>query len=242
MEKTIRYFLLVMIITGTIFTYGCFHDDLFKEDVGTEVESEGAVEVAAEEAEASDDSMAEEVEGEAEIVAEEPATSPQPVEEDTPIVEVEITTEVGAEATVEESPAPEEPAAPVAEPEPATAEQPAPVEQPAPAEEPAVEETQSIYQDGTFNAQGNYFNPNGAASISVSLTLDNDVVTSLTVTPHATDETSIKFQNAVKDGASGLVVGKKLDEIGAFSKISTSSLTPNGFNQAIASVKASAKN
>lgn len=234
MEKTIRYFLLIMIITGTIFTYGCFHDDLFKEDVGTEVESEVVV------VEVEDEGAAEEVV----TTPEEPATSPQPVEEDIPVVEVEVTTEVEAEATVEESPAPEEPAAPVGEPAPVPAEQPAPAEQPVPTEEPApaAEEPQSIYQDGVFNAQGNYFNPNGAASISVSLTLDNDVVTSLTVTPHATDETSVKFQNAVKDSASGLVVGKKLNEIGAFSKISTSSLTPNGFNQAIASIKASAKN
>lgn len=228
MEKTIRYFLLIMIITGTIFTYGCFHDDLFKEDVGTEVESEAVV------VEVEDEGATEEVV----TTPEEPATSPQPVEESTPAVEVEVTAEVEAEATVEESPAPKEPAAPVGEQAPAPAEQPAPAEEPA----PAAEETQSIYQDGVFNAQGNYFNPNGAASISVSLTLDNDVVTSLIVTPHATDETSIKFQNAVKDSASGLVVGKKLNEIGAFSKISTSSLTPNGFNQAIASIKASAKN
>lgn len=228
MEKTIRYFLLIMIITGTIFTYGCFNDDLFKEDVGTEVESEEAAGVG----------EAEVAEEETVATPEEPATSPQPVEEDAPVVEVEVTTEVEAEATVEESPAPEEPAAPVEEPAPAPAEQPAPAEEPA----PAAEEPQGIYQDGVFNAQGNYFNPNGAASISVSLTLDNDVVTALTVTPHATDETSVKFQNMVRDNAPAMIVGKKLDEIGAFSKISTSSLTPNGFNQAIASIKASAKN
>lgn len=238
MKKTIRYFLLIMIITGALFTYGCFNDDLFKSDTDTEVETtetaddnDGDAEEVGEESEEGevgeedDDDDADDVSAEAKINAVVPGVVVEEmVVENEAVVPGVVVEEMVVE---EEAIAPED-------------EVVAPAEEPT--EEAAPAEPVSIYQDGVFSADGNYFSPAGPESISISLTLEADVVTSLTITPHATEDESVEFQSAVRDNAPALVVGKKLDEIGAFSKISTSSLTPSALNKAIASIKASAKN
>ncbi len=101
-------------------------------------------------------------------------------------------------------------------------------------------EKKTVYKNGTYSADGEYRSPAGAESITVSLTLVNDVITDATVTPHATNKRSIQMQDAFISGFKQLVVGKNIDEV-TLDKVSGSSLTPKGFNDAIAKIKVQAK-
>jgi hypothetical protein len=96
------------------------------------------------------------------------------------------------------------------------------------------------YKDGSYTTDGSYTSPAGQESIKVKLTLANGIVTDTEVTSLATNSRSIQFQNRFKSGINEKVVGKKLDDI-SVSEVNGSSLTGNGFNQAIASIKKTAK-
>lgn len=96
------------------------------------------------------------------------------------------------------------------------------------------------YVDGTFASDGVYQAPSGAESIGVSVTLAGDVVTGLSVVSKAKADDSKRYQNLFIGGINSLVVGKKLNDIGSFSNVSGSSLTPKGFVAAIEAIKAKA--
>lgn len=100
--------------------------------------------------------------------------------------------------------------------------------------------TSSVYKDGVYSAAGIYTAPSGQESIGVSLTLAGDVVKDVSVTINATNEDSKKYQQKFVAGYKTLVVGKKISDI-SLSKVSGSSLTPNGFNDAIAKIEVQAK-
>lgn len=103
----------------------------------------------------------------------------------------------------------------------------------------AAEES-SVYEDGTYSATGTYTSPAGPESIKVTLTVKDDVVTGVSVQPQASNEKSVNFQNLFATGISAQVVGKSLDEIGGFSSVNGSSLTPDGFDAALADIQAQA--
>lgn len=109
---------------------------------------------------------------------------------------------------------------------------------------PTMEETGDInrskYLDGTYTQTGDYISPGGAESIEVTLTIENDIVTSASIKKNATRPTSIKKQTAFEEGFSVLVVGKNLDEV-LLDKVSGSSLTPKGFNDAVDKIKVQAQ-
>jgi uncharacterized protein with FMN-binding domain len=98
----------------------------------------------------------------------------------------------------------------------------------------------STYKDGTYEAEGSYQSPGGSESVGVSITLAGDVVTAVTVTPEAKSGNSKQYQTAFAGGISGEVVGKKIDDL-KVSKVSGSSLTSGGFNQALETIKSEAK-
>jgi uncharacterized protein with FMN-binding domain len=97
----------------------------------------------------------------------------------------------------------------------------------------------SSYKDGTYSEIGHYDSPAGNASITVAVTLASGVVTKVKVTPHATNPTAKIFQGEFVDGISAVVVGKKIDSLNV-SKVSGSSLTSTGFNEAIGKIKTDA--
>jgi hypothetical protein len=101
----------------------------------------------------------------------------------------------------------------------------------------ASAEESSVYEDGTYSADGSYTSPAGAESIGVSLIVENDIVTSVSIQNKATDANSVIYQQLFTEGISAQVIGKSLDEIGGYSSVNGSSLTPNGFDQALASIK-----
>lgn len=108
-------------------------------------------------------------------------------------------------------------------------------------EAPAVTTTTtSMYKDGTYSALGNYNSPAGAEQIDVSVVLKNDVITEVMVKPLATVDASKNWQGKFIAGLRAEVVGKKLSEVN-LTKVSGSSLTPKGWNDAVAKIQVSAK-
>ncbi len=99
---------------------------------------------------------------------------------------------------------------------------------------------QSVYRDGTYNATGVYTSPGGAEKIGVTLTLKGDVITAAEVQKMATIEVSVKMQTVFADNYKQQVIGKNISEV-KLDKVSGSSLTPKGFNDAVAKIKVQAQ-
>ena len=95
------------------------------------------------------------------------------------------------------------------------------------------------YRDGDYMADGTYAAPSGTETISVDLTLEDDIVVFVSVTPHATEGNQKKFQTQFADGIASEVLGKDIDEV-SISRVAGSSLTSSGFNEALQVIKAEA--
>lgn len=98
----------------------------------------------------------------------------------------------------------------------------------------------ATYKDGDYDAEGTYSNPSGQSDVEVQLTLADNKITEVKVTPMAKNSTSKQFQQKFASGIADEVVGKSLDELNV-SKVAGSSLTSSGFNAAIDDIKADAK-
>jgi uncharacterized protein with FMN-binding domain len=95
------------------------------------------------------------------------------------------------------------------------------------------------YADGTYLATGSYVSPNGTETIDVSLTLQDDIITAVEVTPHPTNPNTERFQGEFAGGIADVIVGKNIDEI-SVTKVAGSSLASGGFNRALEEIKAEA--
>lgn len=111
---------------------------------------------------------------------------------------------------------------------------------PTPAETPAVPVATSAYKDGTYSAVGNYVSPGGAEEVKVSLTLKAGIVTASTFEANSPRPMSARFQKQFGEGYKTLVVGKPLADL-KLGAVSGSSLTPMGFNDAVAKIQTQAK-
>jgi uncharacterized protein with FMN-binding domain len=98
----------------------------------------------------------------------------------------------------------------------------------------------SNYADGSYSATGTYQSPAGKETIDVSVTLAGGVITAVEVTPDATNPTSKQYQTAFASGVSDVVVGKEIAGL-TVDTVSGSSLTPDGFNAALAEIAADAQ-
>lgn len=96
------------------------------------------------------------------------------------------------------------------------------------------------YVDGVYTQSGSYQNPPGEDSVSVTLTIEEDVVTAVSVSANSDDETSLKYQKLFMEGVESVVVGKPLNELAPLGPVNGSSLTPKGFNQALELIKSEA--
>ena len=97
----------------------------------------------------------------------------------------------------------------------------------------------SAYADGTYTADGSYKTPESVEKISVTVTLQDDVITAVSVSGNPQKRESEEYQSKFIGGISSEVVGKSIDEI-SVSRVAGSSLTSGGFNQAIETIKAEA--
>jgi uncharacterized protein with FMN-binding domain len=95
------------------------------------------------------------------------------------------------------------------------------------------------YKDGTYSASGAYQTPESTETIDVTITLKNDVVTDVRVTGDPQRPETRQYQSQFIGGISDAVVGKDIDQL-SVSRVAGSSLTSNGFNQALEQIKSEA--
>ncbi|WP_194411129.1 FMN-binding protein [Microbacterium cremeum] len=95
------------------------------------------------------------------------------------------------------------------------------------------------YADGTYTADGSYATPESVEKITVTVTLEDDVITSVEVTGDPQKSESEQYQGQFIGGIAEVVEGQHIDDI-QVSRVAGSSLTSGGFNDAIETIKAEA--
>lgn len=95
------------------------------------------------------------------------------------------------------------------------------------------------YADGTYTAEGTYATPESVETISVTVTLQDDVITDVEVTGNPQKRESEEYQSKFIGGIADAVVGQSIDDI-QVSRVAGSSLTSGGFNDAIETIKSEA--
>lgn len=95
------------------------------------------------------------------------------------------------------------------------------------------------YADGTYTAEGSYATPESVETVTVTLTIADDIVTDVEVTGNPQARESEQYQSQFIGGISDEVVGKSLDDV-SVSRVSGSSLTSGGFMQAVELIKSEA--
>lgn len=98
----------------------------------------------------------------------------------------------------------------------------------------------ATYADGTYSATGEYRSPEGQQSIDVTVTLAENTIRDITATGTADSGTSQQYQDKFESGYKAEVVGKNINEVN-LSRVAGSSLTPQGFNDAISKIKDDAR-
>lgn len=98
----------------------------------------------------------------------------------------------------------------------------------------------SLYKDGTYTQIGDYVSPGGPETIEVTVTLDNGKISDVEFVGQATRPISKEKQADFAANYKPMVIGKSIDEVN-LSKVSGSSLTPKGFNDALEKIKTEAK-
>lgn len=93
---------------------------------------------------------------------------------------------------------------------------------------------QSTYVDGVHTATGNYGSRD--SSISVTITLVDDIINGIQITPHTTDPVSLDLQQYFSGVNPSNFVGKHIDEV-KVNQLAESSLVADAFNEAIDQIK-----
>lgn len=115
---------------------------------------------------------------------------------------------------------------------------------PAATTEPSVSDgsapaTSADYADGTYTEPGGYVSPNGPEKVDVTLTLESNIVTEVTVKGYGESPNSKQYQGQFIDGIAAEVIGKNIDGL-SVDKVAGSSLTSGGFNKAVDAIKSDA--
>lgn len=117
---------------------------------------------------------------------------------------------------------------------------PTPSPKPTPTPTPKPSPSASSYKDGTYTAEGDYMTHVGPEAIHITITLKGDVIvdSQFQGTPNAA--MSQGYMQMFADNYKPLVIGKNIDDV-QLDRVSGSSLTPMGFNDALAKIKVQAK-
>ena len=99
--------------------------------------------------------------------------------------------------------------------------------------------TTSVYTDGTYSVSAAYQAPSGVETVSVTITLVEDVVAEVTASGDSTDREAAGFQNRFSAGISAEVVGKDIAGL-SVSRVAGASLTSTGFNTALEQIRSEA--
>lgn len=98
----------------------------------------------------------------------------------------------------------------------------------------------SSYKDGTYSATGSYLSPGGRESIDLTVVIKDGVITDTTLATHASSRDSSQYQELFADHYKSLVVGKSINGL-SLSRVAGSSLTSNGFNDALDEIRTEAR-
>jgi uncharacterized protein with FMN-binding domain len=96
------------------------------------------------------------------------------------------------------------------------------------------------YKDGSYSGEASYVNPGGNSKLKVDLTLADNKITKIKVTPEATDPTSRSHQTDFAGGIAAETVGKRIDALDVH-VVAGSSLTVLGFDKVIQQIEGEAK-
>lgn len=96
------------------------------------------------------------------------------------------------------------------------------------------------YADGVYSGNGEYTSPNGRENIVVFVTLENNLITDVTVTPGSNNPTVAYYQGQFSTGIAAEVVGKRVDELDV-TRVAGSSLTSGGFREALEQISSQAR-
>lgn len=96
------------------------------------------------------------------------------------------------------------------------------------------------YKNGTYTEQGTYSSPGGQEVISVKLTIASDAVSDVTVKTVKADPTATQYESQFIGGIKAAIVGKKIDDLHV-TQVAGSSLTSQGFDNALTKIKSDAK-
>lgn len=96
------------------------------------------------------------------------------------------------------------------------------------------------FKDGSYSATGSYESPGGNENITVHVTLKNGVIAATSADSGAQDPDASSYQAAFISNYKSLVVGKRIADV-SLSRVSGSSLTSQGFNDAIQQIENQAK-
>jgi uncharacterized protein with FMN-binding domain len=107
------------------------------------------------------------------------------------------------------------------------------VKQPAP---DAGAKTFTSYKDGSYTAEGTYQSPADLEHVTVTVTLKDGVITDTVFAGTSPVGKSQRYMDTFSSDYKPLVVGKKLSDV-QLTKVSGSSLTPIGFNNALEKIK-----
>ncbi len=107
-------------------------------------------------------------------------------------------------------------------------------------EQQTPRETAVNYKDGVYDAIGNYTSPGGAEEIGLTITLKDNIIVDSGFEVKATRPTSKQLQGVFSENYKQYVIGKNINEVN-LTKVSSSSLTPKGFNDALNKIKIEAK-
>ena len=105
---------------------------------------------------------------------------------------------------------------------------------------PEATHSDATYKDGTYKATGDYTSPGGSQEITVSVTLKDNVITATSATSGASDTESKEHQEEFIANYKDLVIGKKISDV-KLSRVAGSSLTSQGFNDAIQQIETDAE-
>lgn len=106
-------------------------------------------------------------------------------------------------------------------------------------EDTTMAKSATEYKNGVFSAEGEYLSPGGPERVKVTVTISEDTVSEVEVVPLAKHPTSKMKQADFIANYKPMVLGKNINEI-ELTKVSGSSLTPKGFNNALDQIKSQA--
>ncbi len=94
----------------------------------------------------------------------------------------------------------------------------------------------TAYKDGTYSVTTSYTAPPGREDIGVTITLADSKITNVSIENKADHPTSIRYQDDFAAAIASLVSGVSIDNA-EVDEVSGSSLTSNGFNDALEEIR-----